>query len=232
MRRNVITQSVSRRKRTASLIGTKVPQKLFIRCNQKPNDMKFTRLLSLLAVSAVLASGCVGPVSRTSKWMQATYVSSSLPPSGKSLVCIHRPRAYQGNPLYTSVWDSKTFIADLGNGHSVAYACDPGKHYFINRSVEVTGVVEAQLLPGQTYDLWVATAGAFIASFKLEPVKPGSKQAALVSKWANENRWVTSGAGAEEYQRSKDADMEKIIQDFVLGPKQGRVQHLAAEDHR
>ena len=43
----------------------------------------------------------------------------------------------------------------------------PGKHYFINCSAEVVGVVEAQLLPGRTYDLQVRTAGAFIASFNL-----------------------------------------------------------------
>ncbi len=197
--------------------------------------MKFTKsvsLFSLFAVSTVLATGCVGSISKTSKWMQTTAAPSGVPPAGKTLVCIQRPRAFQGHMFYTSIWDSKTLVADLGNGHSVAYTCEPGKHYFINRSAEVTGVVEADLLPGQTYDLWLDTAGAFIASFQIKPVKPGSKQAALVPQWTAQLRWVTPGPGSDKYEKSEDADINKILQDFVYGRKHDRVLHLSAEDHR
>jgi hypothetical protein len=199
---------------------------------REPSNMKIAKLSSLFAAFVVLLTGCAGPISKTSKMMQPVVVAPSVAPPGKSLVYIHRPRAYQGHPLYTGVWDSKTFVADLGNGHSVAYPCEPGQHYFINRSVELVGVVEAQLLPDKTYDLWVDTAGAFIASFKLKPVKPGSKQAALVPKWSKEHRWITPGETAAEHEQDKSADIDQIIQDFVLGKKRNRLQHLAPEDHR
>src|SRR5207237_3319354 len=118
--------------------------------------------LFFIALAAVLFTGCAGPIADPSHLMQKAPAAVGTPPSDKSLVLIHRPRNYQGYGLYTGVWDSRHFIADLGNGHSAAYECEPGTHYFINRSVERVGVVEAQLLPAQTYDLRLDTAGAFI----------------------------------------------------------------------
>lgn len=164
--------------------------------------------------------------------MQASALTSEIPPAGKTLVCIHRPRARQGYGLYTGVWDSKSLIADLGNGHSVAYVCEPGKHYFISRSVELVAVVEADLLPDSTYDLWVDTAGAFIASFKLKPVTHDSKERSEVATWEKENHWVTPGSSAAGYEQSKSQEIELILHDFVDGEKKERLQHLSADDHR
>jgi hypothetical protein len=36
----------------------------------------------------------------------------------------------------------------------------------------------------------------------------------------------------EDYQSRKGKEVEQIIQDFVSGDKNDRLQHLSAEDHR
>lgn len=96
-------------------------------------------------------------------------------------------------------------------------------------------MVEADLLPDKTYDLWINTAGAFIASFKIEPLKPGDKEYSKLSTWLQTQTWVAPATGSDkfEFEQSKRAkDVEHIIQDFVYGDKKDRLQHLAPEDHR
>src|SRR5215831_11366182 len=104
-------------------------------------------LQAMLLIVPLALAGCTSPYGNPSMLMLPTTAPSAAVPADKSMVRIHRPRAFQGCALYTGVWDSGHFIADLGNGHSVAYVCDPGTRYFINRSVERVGVVEAGLLP-------------------------------------------------------------------------------------
>jgi hypothetical protein len=191
-----------------------------------------SHLVPLCTLGVLLLAGCASPYSQPSKLMQPAGLASETPPPGKTLVCIHRPRAAQGYGLYTGVWDSKHLIADLGNGQSVAYVCDPGKHYFIDRSVELISVVEADLLPESTYDLWVDTAGTWIASFKLKPVTHGSKEQSRVAGWLKENHWVTRGPAAIEHERERTPEIELILHDFVGGEKASRVQHLSTDDHR
>jgi hypothetical protein len=59
-----------------------------------------------------------------------------------------------------------------------------------------------------------------------EPLPPS------VPKWSKEHRWITPGETAAEHEQDKSADIDQIIQDFVLGKKRNRLQHLAPEDHR
>lgn len=184
-----------------------------------------------LAIGAALLAGCASPFSPPSALMQKTSAIVA-PPAGKSLVQIHRPRAAQGYKLYTGVWDRTNFLADLGNGHSLAYVCEPGRHYFINRSVERVGVVEADLSPDQTYALWIDTAGTFIASFQIEPLKRGDKRWDDASKWAKENIWVTRGPAAAEHEQLRRPEIELIMQDFVNGEKKDRLRHLGPDDHQ
>jgi hypothetical protein len=188
--------------------------------------------MASVILGSFLFVGCVGPISDPSHLMVVVPAPTGAPPTGKSEVFIHRPRNMQGYALYTGVWDSYHFVTDLGNGHSTAYVCDAGTHYFINRSVERVGVVEGNLLPDQAYDLWVDTAGAFIASFQLEPVMPGSKQQKMIPKWEREHVWVDRGPEANQYEQSRQKDIELILQDFVSGSKRDRLWHLAPEDHR
>ena len=118
--------------------------------NNTKLTVRFFGLCSLV-LAGVLFSGCA-PMSKTSKYMAASLCAPASPPAGKALVCIHRPKAFWGNKLYTKIWDDTKFIADLGNGHSVAYVCEPGKHYFMNTSAQAEACVEAQLLPDKTYE--------------------------------------------------------------------------------
>jgi len=208
-------------------VGMKEPQLL------RPASTHISRwdMLLIAILATMLSTGCA-PISRPSSVMQTVAVKSAVPPVGKSLVMIHRPRAHQGYGLYTGVWDSTNFIADLGNGHTSPYVCEPGKHYFINRSVERVGVVEAQLLPGQTYALRLDTAGAFIASFQIEPVKRGGKGRKDTEEWEKKNLWVVRGPAACEHEQLRRSEIELIIKDFVYGEKKSRVRHLDPEDHR
>lgn len=187
--------------------------------------------LAILAVSGLLLTGCTSPFGKPSPLMAKAPAHIDAPSPGKSLVLIHRPRHSQGYKLYTGVWDSKKFIADLGNGHSVAYECEPGTHYFINRSVERVGVVEAQLLPDHTYGLWVNIAGAFVASFQIEPLKRGAKNFDNASKWANENTWINRAPPSDEHERVRQSEIELIMKDFISGEKKDRLRHLGPDDY-
>lgn len=186
--------------------------------------------------TVVLMSGCAGPISRVSELMAPSQVATDRPPAGKSLVCIHRPRSGQGYRLYTGIWDSNRLVADLGNGHSVAYVCEPGRHVFANRSVEAVGVVETKVQADRTYDLWVDTAGAFIASFELKTFAAGDKRSAkrkaLIPQWIKENRWVTPSPAAADYERLKGPELQRIVEDFTVGKKRDRLQHLEEADYR
>jgi len=190
-----------------------------------------TILFTVVALGTMLVSGCHGPTARPSRLMQRGGAPTGPPPTGKSQVQIHRPRAAQGGKLYTGIWEGNNFVGDLGNGNSIAYVCDPGTHYFINRSVERVGVVETQLLPDQTYDLWVDICGAWVASFQLEPVKHGSKQAKRVPEWMKKHQWVTRGPTAEVHEQQRQKDIEIIVKDFVEGDKKDRLRHLGPEEH-
>lgn len=190
-------------------------------------------LFSLVLAGAIF-SGCA-PMSKTSKYMNAASIAPTAPPAGKALVCIHRPRAYWGHQLYTKIWDGTNFIADLGNGHSVAYVCEPGVHYFMNTSAQAEGCVEAQLLPDKTYDLWADTIlTTFIVSFKIKPIQQDGEARQQVAEWAKENRWVESGSRASAFvQNEKEQnEIRQLIEDFTSGKRQDKLQHLAADDHR
>jgi hypothetical protein len=190
------------------------------------------KLASILSVTSLLLVGCVGPITHPSNLMVKVEKPAIAPPAGKSLVLIHRPRNMQGWKLYTGVWDGSHFIADLGNGHSAAYVCEPGTNYFINRSVERVGVVEAQLLPDQIYDLRLNIAGAIIASFQIEPLKRADKLRKKLPKWEAENVWVGRGPLAAEHESERQSEIKLILHDFTSGGKQDRMRHLGPDDHR
>jgi len=185
-----------------------------------------------LVMAGALFSGCAGPMSKTSKYMAAVASAPAGPPAGKALVCIQRPRGRQGSALYTKIWCDAKFIADLGNGHSVAYVCDPGKHYFMNTSVEETGCIEAQLLADQTYDLWVDNSyGFWVASFKLKPLPQNDKTHQRVAKWTQRNRWVEAGSVPADFQ-AKENKVREVQEEFISGSRHDKLQQLAPEDHR
>src|SRR5882724_10403805 len=102
----------------------------------------------VIPIALLTLAGCSAPMLKPSPLMQSCSAPVGSPPSDKTLVIFHRPRAFRAGLMYTDVWDSKRFIADIGSGNSAAYLCDPGTRYFINRSEERVGVTEAQLLRG------------------------------------------------------------------------------------
>jgi hypothetical protein len=204
----------------------------------KKQQLNLVSWFSLVLV-AVTCAGCYKPITKTSKYMVqlSPPPPAQKPPPGKSLVCLHRPRASQGYRLYTAVWtstgtlESTKLVADLGNGHSVAFVCEPGKHYFLNDSVEVWGAVEVQLLPDQVYDLWIDTAGVAIASFKIKPVER-QQERAKIPEWIEKQRWVASGPSATSYDQKKREKADLVIAEFISGKRMDKLQHMAADNHR
>ena|GEM_PF-4128188 len=198
----------------------------------KTTNFKFKiLLLCSFVLAGILFSGCA-PMTRTSKYMAAAVGSPTSPPTGKTLVCIHRPTTSIGWKLYTKIWCDSKFIADLGNGHSIAYVCEPGVHYFINTSVEETGCVEAHLLPDQTYDLKVQGGyGVWIASFKLKLLHQDEKTRQLVAKWTRKNRWVEATSPTADIQAKED-HVKEIQEEFISGKRHDKLQQLAPDDHR
>jgi hypothetical protein len=200
-------------------------------------NTQFTvRLFGLcsLVLAGALFCGCA-PINKTSKFMTVAMGAPTSPPAGKALVCIHRPKAFWGNKLYTKIWDGTNFIADLGNGHSVASVCEPGKHYFMNTSAQAEGCVETDLLPDKTYDLWTDTVTAtFIVSFKLKPLHQDDQARQQVAEWTKKNRWVEPGSRASGFgQNEKEQNqIRQLIEDFTSGKRHDKLQHLAADDHR
>lgn len=187
-----------------------------------------------VGVFIVPCVGCGGLSHRVSNRMVREQPRPALsPPLGKSMVVIHRRSSSlaAGHGLYSGVWDSTNFIAEIGNLQSFAYVCEPGKHYFINRSVELVSVVEAQLLPDRTYNMWVEHGhGIGIASFKLRPVKQGDGLQRSMADWGAEHVWIKRAPTADLHQAQHISDVEGIIRDFVHGPKHDRVEYLNPED--
>jgi hypothetical protein len=187
--------------------------------------VRFFGLCSLVLAGA-LFSGCA-PMSKTSKYMAASLSAPAAPPADKTLVCIQRPKALLESKVYTAIWDGTNLIADLGNGHSVAYVCEPGQHYFMNLSADSPACVEAQLLPDKTYDLWIANI-----PLRLKPVRESDMMQQQIADWSSKNHWVTPASSAEAYEQKKQEKIKQLLEEFISGKRHDQLQQMAAEDHR
>lgn len=179
----------------------------------------------LLAVSGCGALRPKRDPGKVSKYSQLAGVPPSAPPKGKTLVFFHRPAEALTHLYFTAVWDDEHWIADLGYIQSVAYVCDPGRHVFSSRGPSRVSVVEADLLADQVYDIW-------ISEWKIRPITVGSEQRALVSDWMNRAVWISRGPMAGEYEQRAVEEVGRVIHDFTVGDKKGRLLHLNPEDHR
>lgn len=112
-------------------------------------------------------------------------------------------------------------IADLGNGQSVAYVCDPGKHTIIGRSVEIKTVVEAEFAPDQTYDFTTEGGGFWIASFGLVPITTENQDLrAEVPMWLESHLLVEREQTSEalrEYERDYKDALDVIMDEADTG---------------
>jgi hypothetical protein len=188
--------------------------------------MKNTKLtvrlfgLCSLVLAGVLFSGCAW-TNKTSKYMTVSSNIPTSPPAGKALVCIHRPSAVGGNSLYYfGIWVDGKFIADIGNANSVAYVCEPGKHYFLSLFPGEASCIEAQLLPDKTYDLLAER----IWTRRLQPLHQNDKTRRQVAKWP--------AATAAAYEQEKKEMAQQFLEEFISGKRHDKLQHLAADDHR
>ena len=188
-----------------------------------------------LPISLLLFLGaCKGPITAPGQLMVEVESYPAAASADKALVFIHRPRAYQGHPLYLGVWMDREPVADLGNGHTTYLELDPGRHTFVGRSVEVKTVIHAEVQAGQTYDLWADTAGAWIASFRLLPVDPEDVTGEELEAWLGEHKIVRleprdpaeMAAFKEEYLEKIDVILQEAaagdLQTYEMGPQGNR----------
>jgi hypothetical protein len=181
--------------------------------------------LCSLVLAGAFFSGCAGPLKKPSNYMTASLNTPTARPAGKVLVYIHRPRNFLGCAMYAAIWEDTKFVGDLGNGNSLACVCEPGKHYFTSTSLGPAACVEAELLPDQTYDLWVDQQ-------QIKPLKQDSESRQRVAEWTQRNRWVQPAPSAAAYEQAKKDNIQQFIDSFATGKRQKELQHLAADDHR
>jgi len=217
--------------------------------------MKTIRWL-LVAACAIVLTGCAGSNGKSAKPTPNSSPSQQVeskpvplrnkparrmrvdpapptdPPPGKSLVCIHRPDSSQVRTATTGVWDSDKLVGALMRGHSLAYVCEPGHHYFFVDSAGNYGALEAQLLPDQTYDLWVDPFHGFWYPLQLKPLTKAQKEKHQVAEWTRKNLWITRDTTAEAYELKYREQTKVLLERFVSGNWHKRLEHLAPEHHR
>jgi hypothetical protein len=112
----------------------RVPTKRYSNSQLAWQRLSGWRIFGFCGLSGLVFTGCVGPVSNLSPLMQKAPEGLEAPIDGKAHLLVHRGLGLGDTyKHYTGAWDSTNFIADLGSGHSVAYSCEAGQHYFINR---------------------------------------------------------------------------------------------------
>jgi hypothetical protein len=166
--------------------------------------------------------------------MQIASSPPATPPPGKTLVCVHRPKSNCGWTSIIGIWDGTKLIGALGSGHSLWFICEPGKHYLggFGPPPECLSAVEAQLLPDQTYDLWIDPYHGWTHVLQLRPIKTGDKERKQVAIWSKRNLWVERDATAADYEAAKEEVIQRRFDEFISGKERDRLQHLAPEDHR
>src|SRR5665213_789465 len=107
-------------------------------CRRRLSALPMAGVLVLLSTCCALAG--------VSHLMQKAAAPPLLPPTGKSMIIFNRVSGGGLLKLYATLWDGTNFIADIGFNQSCSYVCDPGTRYFINKSMERSGVVQAELL--------------------------------------------------------------------------------------
>ena len=187
----------------------------------------------------LLASGCRGPVGKTSRYMSSPELPPRVVPEGKALVFVHRPRESTGAHNYANIWDGTKLIADLGNGHTVYYECEPGEHYFVARAPEHTSVIKADLEAGRIYDAYVKPAwSTWTNSFMMHPINRDDEIQAAVESWLASGvmyRWAERTQAVEAYESKNRGNVQAIMAgwkegDSYIGPKDHRAVATPAEE--
>ena len=210
-----------------------------IQDSKTPAEFSLLLLPSLALACLIGTAGCSGTgkkptpaeTDKPANRMTRDLSVPTSPPAGKTLVCFHRPYNKRGRWVTTGLWDGASFVGTVGTGHSIAYVCDPGQHYFSSRSAGPVGVVEAQLLPDKTYDLCVYVEG-MANIMRVVPVKDIDRTQNRVATWSRENLWVKRDAAAAEFEQQNAQRVKEVLREYVEGNKTNRLAHLAASDHR
>lgn len=189
---------------------------------------------AVLASLILLLAACKGPVTEPGDYMMEIQTCPTVAAADKALVFVHRPRAYQGHPLYLGVWLNKELLATLGNGHTTFVELDPGAHTFIGRSVEVKTVIHANLEAGKIYDLRSNAAGAWIASFRLKPIDGDDETWEDLPVWTEEHRFVALDPAQEADRQAHNLELAEMMDTILSEAAAGDLETytLQASHHR
>lgn len=183
------------------------------------------------AVVILVALAACQSADRPSDRMEALQVPPAAPPPGKTLVVVHREKIYAGaEQTYMRIWDGDALAGELGAGQACYHVCAPGKHYIVSEHGSGVSVVEASFFPDQVYDFCIKKERGWSDPLLLMvPVLPGSVESFQVLHWIEELQPV---AAAGDAAPEDPARVREIVEKFTTGSKRGRLQSMAATDHR
>ncbi len=189
------------------------------------------RTLSACICLAAIGAGCVS-APRFTRLGQPNELLAS-PPAGKALVNFHRPSGYGGGAEFP-VYDRDRLIGNSFGACRFQYVCDPGEHVFIG-SADHVSVIQADLKADKVYDVVVdITMGWWQANITLAPIGKANPRRPVVPEWEAKEKLLvpvqdaTSGAWEDRMRPNN----QRILADFMGGPKAERVVRLAADDCR
>ncbi len=140
---------------------------------------------------AVLASGCIGKVSRM-QLVPADRVVTG-PAEGKAMVVFLRATAF-GGAIQSAVFEMNngepSLVGIVAAYKKVAYQVDPGKHLFMVTG-ENADFMSADLEANKTYYALVTVRmGAWKARFSLKPIPAAEGRSSKLNGWLKKCKWV------------------------------------------
>ena len=173
------------------------------------------------AVFAALVSFAQPAAAKDDRMIDAE--APGAPPAGKALVVFMRPSSYGGlvkATVYDVKKDKDVFIGISSAKTQIAYVAEPGDHLFMVVG-ENADFVDAKLQAGKTYYVLLKVRpGVLKARFSLIPIHkdPGAEYNVASEdfrKWQSKSRWVSRGAGADQWYAEHASDVAKKKADYL-----------------
>lgn len=185
---------------------------------------KITTLNSLLAVALLLLLSACGSS------MMTRVSTITQPDSGMALVTVLRPSVF-GGAIKFSLWDGENFLGILTAKSYIQYQTAPGRHLFMARAENWSGV-EAELQAGRQYYIVARPVmGAWKARVALDPIEREQYNPDEMDKWLKGLTPISVLPGkAEAYTTPRLEQVRTAIDNFGNGSATALI--LNADDGR
>lgn len=155
----------------------------------------------------ICVSGCA---TMTGKYMVPTkeVIKATDPSLGKSSVIFLNPfsmlriGAVESAFSETAIFDGNEIVGFISSGKQIVYQTQPGKHSFMASDGGVS-FLEAELLPGRTYFVWldwnVAGLGTGITYYGLTPINDPKQQWSKIANWLKTLHQITLSESGKKW---------------------------------